>query len=810
MAEDNNNMQPDVLSALVAEIRSLREESSRRNTQFEERFIALELQQHQQARSSELLEPTPSVTPAVPIEDTRVVATHNPHPTKRPKLRDIPKFGGDKAQWRSWKLETEGKLRVDKEALGDAEGHFMYIFMSLEGKAKDNVTTFVEMQTEKKTFNVAELLNRLELLEIANANAEYWPDDSKISYLQEALNDKMKAALIGSDPSAISSYVGLARRCDSLSSQMELLGQWKRPRGNTKSSDNYDNHQNHGGQAAQKQSGQKTEVRREDMMEWEPTLQASAKVNATRTRSDKNTYGYQSKRPEDQALLGKRAKWVDQAEMDARYHVRVNGTDFVPSLVDYGCLCYGAVSKRTFHSLQLPHIRVQPRILENAAGDGKEVKIDKITYVSIDLDGHQQHRVFMYVIDDLNWDMILGKRWMEDQDVHIHAKEGYLEIGSNGVQLPPQYHKWSRAFSQQLADQLPPHRPALPWGPLYSMSREELLVLRKTLTELLDKGFIRVSSSPAAAPVLMRDRYPLPLLSETLRTIAKARWFTKDYLDDFVSAYIDDVLIFSSGSLQDHRDKVGKVLQRLMDAGLQLDINKSEFEVKAVKYLGFIIEAECGIRVDPEKVEAVKGWATPTNIKSDVPFRWDGLCEEAFEKLKDLLITAPILAHFHPERETIVEADASGFASGGKHSAAEANYAIHDKELLAILRCLEQWEPELRAVEHFKILTDHKNLRYFYSERRLTERQVRWSEFLSKFQFKLEWRPGRKGGLPDALSRRDQDMPKDPNIDIVYQHRGAQEINFGKEIRIFEDEELQQLWHAARQEDKLYQELTKQ
>ncbi|KAM4064426.1 reverse transcriptase (RNA-dependent DNA polymerase) [Hirsutella rhossiliensis] len=438
--------------------------------------------------------------------------------------------------------------------------------------------------------------------------------------------------------------------------------------------------------------------------------------------------------------------------------VRVNGTDFVPSLVDYGCLCYGA-----------------------------EVKIDKITYVSIDLDGHQQHRVFMYVIDDLNWDMILGKRWMEDQDVHIHAKEGYLEIGSNGVQLPPQYHKWSRAFSQQLADQLPPHRPALPWGPLYSMSREELLVLRKTLTELLDKGFIRVSSSPAAAPVLMRDRYPLPLLSETLRTIAKARWFTKtafrtrygsfewlvvpfgltgapaafqryinsvlqDYLDDFVSAYIDDVLIFSSGSLQDHRDKVGKVLQRLMDAGLQLDINKSEFEVKAVKYLGFIIEAECGIRVDPEKVEAVKGWATPTNIKSDVPFRWDGLCEEAFEKLKDLLITAPILAHFHPERETIVEADASGFASGGKHSAAEANYAIHDKELLAILRCLEQWEPELRAVEHFKILTDHKNLRYFYSERRLTERQVRWSEFLSKFQFKLEWRPGRKGGLPDAIS----------------------------------------------------------
>jgi hypothetical protein len=157
--------------------------------------------------------------------------------------------------------------------------------------------------------------------------------------------------------------------------------------------------------------------------------------------------------------------------------------------------------------------------------------------------------------------------------------------------------------------------------------------------------------------ITKRDRYPLPLLSETLRNIAKARWFTKvdviaafhkirvapgdeektafrtrygsfewlvvpfgltgapaafqryinsvlqDYLDDFVSAYIDDVLIFSSGTLQDHREKVGKVLQRLMDAGLQLDISKSEFEVKTVKYLGFIIEAENGIRVTRRKSE---------------------------------------------------------------------------------------------------------------------------------------------------------------------------------------------------------------
>ena len=88
-----------------------------------------------------------------------------------------------------------------------------------------------------------------------------------------------------------------------------------------------------------------------------------------------------------------------------------------------------------------------------------------------------------------------------------------------------------------------------PWGPLYSMSREELLVLRKTLTDLLKKGWIRPSNSAAAAPVLFArkpncglrlcvdyrglneittpDRYPLPLFKETLRQLSRARWFTK-------------------------------------------------------------------------------------------------------------------------------------------------------------------------------------------------------------------------------------------------------------------------------------------
>src|SRR5271156_4494328 len=134
------------------------------------------------------------------------------------------------------------------------------------------------------------------------------------------------------------------------------------------------------------------------------------------------------------------------------------------------------------------------------------------------------------------------------------------------TKLPSQYHEFLDVFDRTQADKLPPLRgkgidhqielektngetPTVPWGPLYNMSRDELLVLRKTLTEYLSKGFIRVSNSPAAAPVLFtrkpggglrfcvdyralnkltrKDRYPLPLIYKTLQSIGKAKWFTK-------------------------------------------------------------------------------------------------------------------------------------------------------------------------------------------------------------------------------------------------------------------------------------------
>ena len=203
----------------------------------------------------------------------------------------------------------------------------------------------------------------------------------------------------------------------------------------------------------------------------------------------------------------------------------------------------------------------------------------------------------------------------------------------------------ARFFNEDELNELPPHRPGLdtkielvrdekgkekeiPCGPLYDMSREELLVLRKTLTDHLDRNWIRASSSPGGAPVLfakkpggglrfcvdyrtfnsitIKDRYPLPLIKETLRQVSKATWISKvdvraafhklrvregdenktvfsdsfgsfewlvtpfgltgapsafqryintvlgEYLGDFCSAYLDDVLIYTSSTENDH------------------------------------------------------------------------------------------------------------------------------------------------------------------------------------------------------------------------------------------------------------------
>jgi hypothetical protein len=175
--------------------------------------------------------------------------------------------------------------------------------------------------------------------------------------------------------------------------------------------------------------------------------------------------------------------------------------------------------------------------------------------------------------------------------------------------------------------------------------------------------------------------------------------------------------------------------------------------------------------------------------RKDTPYRWTNDCENAFRCLKTAFTSAPILQHFDPDREIIVETDASDYVSGGilsqydnegrlhpvaffskKHSPAECNYEIYDKELMAIIRCFEEWRPELEGATHpIKVLSDHKNLEYFMTTKQLSRRHVRWAEFLSRFNFKISYQPGKLNGKADALTRRSGDLPKEGDKRLEYQ-----------------------------------------
>lgn len=160
--------------------------------------------------------------------------------------------------------------------------------------------------------------------------------------------------------------------------------------------------------------------------------------------------------------------------------------------------------------------------------------------------------------------------------------------------------------------------------------------------------------------------------------------------------------------------------------------------------------------------------------------RWTAIGEHAFQPLNNAFCEKPIIAHFDPDKPSVVETDASDCATWGvfsrygtdgllhpvayfsrKFIPQQVNYDIYDKELLAIISCFENWRAELEGgIEAVRVLCDHKNLEYFMTTKKLSRRQARWAKFLSYFNFKIDYRPGRQGTKPDALTRRPGDLPK--------------------------------------------------
>jgi len=160
---------------------------------------------------------------------------------------------------------------------------------------------------------------------------------------------------------------------------------------------------------------------------------------------------------------------------------------------------------------------------------------------------------------------------------------------------------------------------------------------------------------------------------------------------------------------------------------------------------------------------------------SEQVWTWSGKEQAAFEDLKTVVTTAPVLMSPQKSDPSWIEADSLDFATGAVLSqqlttdgkwhpiafyskslfSVERNYEIHDKEMLAIIRVLEEWRHFLKGATHpVEIWTDHKNLEYFMTAKKLNRHQARWSLHLTRFDFLLHYRPRRAMGKPDALSRR--------------------------------------------------------
>ena len=284
--------------------------------------------------------------------------------------------------------------------------------------------------------------------------------------------------------------------------------------------------------------------------------------------------------------------------------------------------------------------------------------------------------------------------------------------------------------------------------------------------------------------------------------------FIQDIFSDdiglFLFVYLDDIIIYSK-NLTEHIKHVHHVLSLLVKNGLYVKLEKCEFHVPETTFLGFVVSIN-GLSMDKNKVKSILEWPTPKNmnelqsflglcnyyrkfiknfaiimeplrilLKKNNEFKWNDDAENAFKKLKLAFTTDEILIYPDPDKEFTVETDASDFAVGcilsqisdkdnelhpvafhsRSLSSSELNYTIYDKELLAIITAFETWRHHLEGAKFpIQIITDHRNLLYFKKPQHLNQRQIRWSLFLSKFDFRISFRPGSRCGKPDSLSRR--------------------------------------------------------
>ncbi|KAL0537836.1 hypothetical protein IC582_026825 [Cucumis melo] len=270
----------------------------------------------------------------------------------------------------------------------------------------------------------------------------------------------------------------------------------------------------------------------------------------------------------------------------------------------------------------------------------------------------------------------------------------------------------------------------------------------------------------------------------------------REFLDTFVIVFIDDILIYSKTEAE-HEEHLRMVLQTLRDNKLYAKFSKYEFWLKQVSFLGHVV-SKAGVSVDPAKIEAVTGWTRPSTVsevrsflglagyyrrfvenfsriatpltqltRKGAPFAWSKACEDSFQNLKQKLVTAPVLFVPDGSGSFVIYSDAFKKGLGcvlmqqGKVVAYasrqlkshEQNYPTHDLELAAVVFALKIWRHYLYG-EKIQIFTDHKSLKYFFTQKELNMRQRRWLELVKDYDCEILYHPGKANVVADALSRK--------------------------------------------------------
>ena len=285
--------------------------------------------------------------------------------------------------------------------------------------------------------------------------------------------------------------------------------------------------------------------------------------------------------------------------------------------------------------------------------------------------------------------------------------------------------------------------------------------------------------------------------------------------------YLDDIVIFSK-TIEEHVERLEKVLQRLEDAGLKLKASKCKLFQKSLKFLGHVVGEE-GVSTDPDKVRCIVEYPVPSSVK-DVrsfigfvgyyrrfikdfaktarplhdllcaselpikskrppPFVWNPVHQQAFEKLKYCVSNAPVLAYADFSKPFTVHTDASSVGLGGilyqqqpdgterpvcfasrSLSKAEKRYPAHKLEFLALKWCVtDKFHAYLYGAPKFVCHTDNNPLTYVLSSAKLDATSQRWVAALASYNFDIVYRSGKSNIDADKLSRIEWPQALDGN-----------------------------------------------